>query len=61
FGDGLGARLEAIAFDAFDGAVGPALSQHRGKRFHLVGRLGISHWGGRQKAELRLEDAAPAG
>ncbi|MEO0945017.1 MAG: single-stranded-DNA-specific exonuclease RecJ [Pseudomonadota bacterium] len=61
FGDGLGARLEAIAFDAFDGALGPALSQHRGKRFHLVGRLGISHWGGRQKAELRLEDAAPAG
>ncbi len=61
FGDGLGARREAIAFDAFDGPLGTALSNHRGTRFHLVGRLGISHWGGRQKVELRLEDAAPAG
>ncbi len=60
FGDGLGARREAIAFDAFDGALGPTLTNHRGSRFHLAGRLGISHWGGRQKVELRLEDAAPA-
>ena len=61
FGDGLGARREAIAFDAFDGPLGAALTNHRGTRFHLVGRLGISHWGGRQKVELRLEDAAPSG
>ena len=59
-GDGLGARLEAIAFGAFDGPLGPALANHRGARFHLAGRLGISQWGGRQKVELRLEDAAPA-
>lgn len=60
FGDGLGARLDAVAFGAFDGPLGPALAQHKGARFHLAGKLQISHWGGRQKAELRLEDAAPA-
>jgi single-stranded-DNA-specific exonuclease len=60
FGDGLGARLDAIAFGAFDGPLGPALSKHGGARFHLAGRIEVSHWGGRQKVELRLEDAAPA-
>ena len=60
FGDGLGARLEAIAFNAFDGPMGQALAKHGGARFHLAGRLGISHWGGRQKVELRLEDAFAA-
>ena len=60
FGDGLGAKLEAIAFDGWTNALGEALSQNRGQRFHLVGRLGINHWGGRQSVELRLEDAAPS-
>lgn len=60
FGDGLNARLEAICFGAFDTALGPALSDHGGKRFHLAGRLEINTWGGRQTAQLRLEDAAPA-
>ncbi len=60
FGDGLGARLDAIAFGAFDGPLGPALLSHGGRRFHLAGRLEISQWGGRKRAELRLEDAAPA-
>ena len=58
FGDGLGARLDAIAFGAFDSELGPALMNHGGARFHLAGRLEISHWGGRQSPELRLEDAA---
>ncbi|MEL7149454.1 MAG: single-stranded-DNA-specific exonuclease RecJ [Pseudomonadota bacterium] len=61
FGDGLGAKMEAIAFDGWDTPMGTALSAARGSRFHLVGRLGINHWGGRQSVELRLEDAAPAG
>ena len=60
FGDGMGAKMDAIAFSAFDGPLGPALSKHGGARFHLAGRIEISHWGGRQKVELRLEDAAPA-
>lgn len=60
FGDGLGARIDGIAFGAFDGPLGTALSQHGGQRFHLAGRLELSHWGGRQRVELRLEDAARA-
>ncbi len=60
FGDGLGARLEAICFGAMDTPLGPALEAHSGKRFHLAGRLEVNSWGGRQSPQLRLEDAAPA-
>ncbi|WP_370228594.1 single-stranded-DNA-specific exonuclease RecJ [Cognatishimia sp.] len=60
FSDGLNARLEAICFGAFDTALGPALENHKGARFHLAGRLDINTWGGRQTVQLRLEDAAPA-
>ena len=59
-GDGLGARLDAIAFGAWDGPVGDALRGHGGKRFHCAGRLEINQWGGRQSPQLRLDDAAPA-
>ncbi len=59
--DGLGARLDAIAFGAFDSPLGPALLAHGGARFHLAGRLDINHWGGRRTVQLRIEDAAPAG
>jgi single-stranded-DNA-specific exonuclease len=59
-GDGLGARLDAIAFGAFDSDLGPTLMNHGGARFHLAGRLEINHWGGRQIPQLRLEDAARA-
>ncbi|WP_136635140.1 single-stranded-DNA-specific exonuclease RecJ [Pseudooceanicola onchidii] len=59
FGDGLGASLDAICFGAFDGPIGPALSERSGKRFHLAGRLEINTWGGRQSVQMRLEDAAP--
>lgn len=55
-----GPGLEAIAFGAFDGPLGPALEGHDGARFHLAGRLEVSAWGGRPRAELRIEDAAPA-
>lgn len=61
FGDGLGARIDAIAFGAFDGPLGSALANHGGKRFHLAGRIEVNHWGGRQSVQLRLEDAADAG
>ena len=56
--DDAGGRIEAIAFNAFDGPLGPALSEHRGARFHIAGRLEIDDWGGRKRAKLRLEDAA---
>jgi len=60
FGDGLSGHIDAIAFGAFDGPLGPALENHGGARFHLAGRLDINNWGGRQTVQLRLEDAAPA-
>jgi single-stranded-DNA-specific exonuclease len=58
FGDGVGARVDAICFGAFDGPLGPSLEQHAGARFHLAGRLEINEWGGRRAVQLRLEDAA---
>ncbi|WP_439156063.1 single-stranded-DNA-specific exonuclease RecJ [Yoonia sp.] len=60
FGDGLGARIEAISFGAMDGPLGPMLTGHNGARFHLAGRLEINTWQGRKSVQLRLEDAAPA-
>ncbi|MGD9918532.1 MAG: single-stranded-DNA-specific exonuclease RecJ [Paenirhodobacter sp.] len=58
FGDGMGARIEAVAFGAFDGPLGPALSAGGAGRFHLAGKLEINSWGGRNKVQLRLDDAA---
>jgi single-stranded-DNA-specific exonuclease len=58
FGDGLGARMDAICFGAYDSALGPALEAHGGAHFHLAGRLDTNTWQGRQSVQLRLEDAA---
>jgi single-stranded-DNA-specific exonuclease len=58
FGDGHGPQLDAIAFGAFDGPMGQRLLEHGGARFHLAGRLDLNSWGGRQTAQLRLEDAS---
>lgn len=60
FGDGLGARIDAICFGAFDGPMGSELAGHGGRRFHLAGRLEVNDWNGRQSVQLKLEDAAPA-
>ena len=60
FTDGTSAPLDAIAFGAFDGPLGPLIEGHKGLRLHLAGRLELNHWGGRTKVQLRLEDAAPA-
>jgi single-stranded-DNA-specific exonuclease len=59
--DGMGASLDAIAFGAFDGPLGPALEAAGGARFHLAGRIETHDWNGRRSVQLRLEDAAPAG
>ena len=60
FGDGMGPKLEAVAFGAFDTPLGPALSEGGHARFHLAGRLELNHWNGQTKVQLRLEDAARA-
>jgi single-stranded-DNA-specific exonuclease len=57
---GTDTRLEAVAFGAFDGPLGPALLEPGHRRFHLAGRLEVNTWGGRSRVQLRLEDAAPA-
>jgi single-stranded-DNA-specific exonuclease len=59
-GDGLGARLDAIAFGAMEGPLGAALTAPARGRFHLAGRLEVNVWQGRAAPQLRLEDAAPA-
>lgn len=58
--DGSGPTLDAIAFGAFDGPLGPALENPGHRRFHLAGRLELNHWNGRTRVQLRLDDAAPA-
>ena len=58
--DGLGGGIDAICFGAFDTPMGQRLLDHGGARFHFAGRLEINTWGGRQSAQLRLEDAAEA-
>ncbi|WP_294931407.1 single-stranded-DNA-specific exonuclease RecJ [uncultured Paracoccus sp.] len=52
--------VEAVAWGAMSGPLGPALLGAQGRRFHLAGRLELSLWGGRERLRLRLEDAAPA-
>ena len=56
--DGAGPALDAIAFGAFDGPLGPALENPGHRRFHLAGKLELNHWNGRTKVQLRLDDAA---
>ncbi|MGL4239429.1 single-stranded-DNA-specific exonuclease RecJ [Tabrizicola sp.] len=58
--DGAGPALDAIAFGAFDGPLGPALENPGHRRFHLAGKLELNHWNGRTRVQLRLDDAAPA-
>ena len=58
--DSAGPALDAIAFGAFDGPLGPALADPGHRRFHLAGKLELNHWNGRTRVQLRLDDAAEA-
>ncbi len=53
--------LEAVAWSAMNGPLGPALLGAKGRRFHLAGKLELTQWGGRERVRLRLDDAAPVG
>jgi single-stranded-DNA-specific exonuclease len=57
---GDGQIVEAIAFRAARSALGGFLSDRRGEAAHLAGVLTINRYAGREKAQLRLVDAAPA-
>ncbi|MDS9468571.1 single-stranded-DNA-specific exonuclease RecJ [Paracoccus sp. MBLB3053] len=50
--------IEAVAWGAMTGPLGPALLGAKGRRFHLAGKLELSQWGGRERVRLRLDDAA---
>ena len=54
-----GPALEAVAWGAMNGPLGPGLIGAKGRRFHLAGKLELSTWGGRERLRLRLDDAAP--
>ena len=56
---GDGARIAAIAFRAAAGPLGQALMARRGGGpIHLAGSLSIDRWGGNERVQLRLVDAA---
>ena len=57
---GDGARLDAIAFRALGTPLGDGLLASRGRRIHAAGKLRIGDWGSTPKAQLQIEDAAPA-
>lgn len=50
--------LNAIAFRAGGKPLGQALMKSRGKLLHLAGGLNIDRWGGQERVQLRLLDAA---
>jgi single-stranded-DNA-specific exonuclease len=55
---GDGQTIEAIAFRAANNPLGEALKRLRGSPVHLAGALTINRYGGREKTQLRLLDAA---
>jgi len=60
-GDGAGTgRIKAIAFRAFESALGPALLQSQGAGFHVAGHVRADNWQGREGVQLLIDDAAPA-
>jgi single-stranded-DNA-specific exonuclease len=55
---GDGSFIGGIAFRAAGQPLGNALSQAIGNPLHVAGTLAIDRWGGGEKAELRITDAA---
>jgi len=55
---GDGARLDAIAFRAAGQPLGDALMSAGGMPLHVAGHLRRDTWGGRDRIELQIEDAA---
>ncbi len=53
-----GARIKGIAFRQADQPLGAALLDAGARRFHVAGRLVLNSWGGKDSAEIHVEDAA---
>ena len=58
---GDGATIHAICFRAAEEPLGKTLLASRGESLHLAGTLSLDRWGGRERVQLRLLDAAHAG
>ena len=58
---GDGARLDGIAFRAAETPLGRMLLEGRGESLHLAGQLALDHYGGRERVQFRLIDAARPG
>ena len=54
-------RLDGIAFRAAGAPLGDMLLQGRGESLHLAGQLALDHYGGRERVQFRLIDAARPG
>ncbi len=55
---GDGAIVSAIAFRALDSPLGQTLLKAKGEALHLAGNLSIDRWGGGERVQLRIVDAA---
>lgn len=55
-----GGRVSGVAFGALGGPLGPLLLGAGEARLFLAGRMQTDVWQGRERAELLLDDAAPA-
>ena len=55
---GDGASLRGVAFRAAGQPLGRALADAVGRQIHVAGTLSLDRWGGGEKVELRLLDAA---
>jgi single-stranded-DNA-specific exonuclease len=58
---GDGSTLNAIAFRMADQPLGLGLMRARGEAVHVCGHLAVDRWNGRERVQLRILDAAPAG
>lgn len=59
---GDGAQIGGIAFRAADQPLGRALKEARGGMpIHVAGGLTVDRWGGGERVQIRIADAAPAG
>jgi single-stranded-DNA-specific exonuclease len=57
---GDGSIIGGIAFRAAGQPLGEALARGLGGALHVAGTLSIDRWGGTERAEIRVLDAAPA-
>lgn len=55
---GDGSTLKAIAFRAATEPVGRTILESRGRPLHVVGALGLDHWQGDARVQLRVVDVA---